>query len=823
LYNDIKTKEKNSGYYQTVLLPTFRLQYFARNNIFRLYEHLAAYLTGILFKMNLLKKNIICLLFVFYPLVAFSQAPDSSEQKILQAVKLYRAGNTLGASKLLLEINRDTPGNIQVLGYLGQIQALKRNWGKAKDYFQQVLKINENDFLAMYYLGICYRESGKFKAFLLRRRDWGKSERYFKAVIKARPNLKDVQYQFGLLERYRKHFFKAIDWGEKQLEITPAVPAIIIGIHRFYDSLLYHKGEKTARRWLEKRTGHRPLLYIGESYRREKDFNKADSIFNDLLTSQDENFSLVPVRLALARSMFEQDKPEECQHYYDQAVDSMRTLTDAALIFEELKYVFSDKEYDEYQRIRNLDGKRTFFQKFWLKRAPMPGSAINLRLIEHFRRILYAEKYFRYDGFRTLFNNPDKLHYLTFPRVFSLNQKFNDKGLIYIRQGDPDDKAFDLNGANGVMPSQTGVNATPSNESWLYYANGLHKKLMFHFFIDKNGTGNNWRLAAIVPREILDSRLEWDSIFQRLYTADPIEVNSLQEEMAMRSRADAYQALNSDQHSWHDKIHPIAFPFYISTFRGDGYKTRYEIYYGLNPKDFVMDNKEPSPDQKIELGFAAYDSKWNQLYRMDRTITVGDVKTSADSLGFWIGQYAFQAVPQEINMNIFLRMPQQNGIGGYKFKYGMAIYHVENLKMSSIELAKEIIPTDENGPYVKNGLRVFPNPQRVFNRSDPVNIYFEIYNLPIGDKKSVAFNLNYKIKLLKRTRNNIFTKIKGLFSGGSKEISNLVERFSNSDTSVEYLSLDLSHQDPGQYELEITTSVKGMEDTATSKIGFELQ
>jgi len=771
-----------------------------------------------------MKKNIICLLFVFYPLFAFSQPPDSTEQKILQAVKLYRAGNTFGASKLLLEINQATPGNIQVLGYLGQIQTLKRDWGKAKKYFKDVLQINENDFLAMYYLGICYRESGKFKAFLLRRRDWGKSERYFKAVIQARPGFRDVQYQYGLLERYRNHFFKAVDWGEKQLDQNPAMPAVIVvGIHRFYDSLLYHKDKKKVRSWLSDRTGRRAQLYIGDSYRREKDFNKADSIFEKLLQSHDETFSLVPVRLALARSKFAQKKPEECQYYYEQAVDSMRTLTDAALIFEELKYVFSDKEYDEYGRIRSLDGKRTFFQKFWLRRAPMPGSTVNLRLIEHFRRILYAEKYFRYDGFRTLFNNPDKLQYLIFPRVFSLNQKFNDKGLIYIRQGDPDDTAFDLSGANGAMPSQTGVNATPSNESWLYYANGLHKKLMFHFFIDKNGTGNNWRLAAIVPREILDSRLEWDSIFQRLSLADPLEVSSLQEEMAMRSRTDAYQALNSDQHSWHEKIHPIAFPFYISTFQGDGYKTRYEIYYGLNPKDMAVGNKQPLSDQKIELGFAAYDLKWNQLCRLDRTITAADVKNIADSLGLWIGQYTFQAVPQEIYMNIFLRMPQQNGIGGYKFKYGMAIYHVENLKMSSIELAKGIIPTDENGPYVKNGLRVFPDPQRVFNRTDPVNIYFEIYNLPIGDKKSVAFNLNYKIKLLKRTRNNIFTRIKGLFSGGSKEISNLVERFSTSDTSVEYLSLDLSHQDPGKYELEITTSVKGIEDTASSKIGFELQ
>jgi hypothetical protein len=56
-------------------------------------------------------------------------------------------------------------------------------------------------------------------------------------------------------------------------------------------------------------------------------------------------------------------------------------------------------------------------------------------------RFLFAGKNYECYEFRSWSNNPDKLHSLRFPKSFTLNREFNDKGLIYIRHGEPDDTA----------------------------------------------------------------------------------------------------------------------------------------------------------------------------------------------------------------------------------------------------------------------------------------------------------------------------------------------------------------------------------------------
>ncbi len=99
----------------------------------------------------------------------------------------------------------------------------------------------------------------------------------------------------------------------------------------------------------------------------------------------------------------------------------------------------------------------------------MPASQMNYRMIEHVRRVIAAEQDYYFDGVRSQVNNPDKLNFLSFPRVFELNDKFNDKGLVYVRHGEPDDRAFYVEGG------------APLNETWVYYPRGqLNKKLIFH-------------------------------------------------------------------------------------------------------------------------------------------------------------------------------------------------------------------------------------------------------------------------------------------------------------------------------------------------------
>lgn len=759
-----------------------------------------------------LKKSqwLFLILLVFSSIPSTAQIQESYEAEISRGLSFWRANKVAQAVASLKRAIKMAPDSIRAIRLLGQMQAKREKWKEARDLMNKVLEKQPDDLVAHYYLAICHRELGKFKALLLRRLEWNKAQKHFDYLFKNAPWYNDTFYQYAILERYRGRYTSSVENAEKQLRYAKSVK-VMVGLHHLYDIMLFHEGPEKARKWLQQKDFARAPYYIGETYRRAEEFAKADSIFQTVLSGADSTISLTPVRLSLARLRLQQGRPQESEQYFHQAVDSIKNFLDADLIFEDIKYIASDAEIRQFSSMRSIEEKKDFFRKFWIKRNPMRGAPENFRLIEHYRRLLYAEKYYRYDGLRIWFNNPDKLNYLTFSGSYHLNDRFNDKGLVYLRLGEPDERAFDVK------------ELVAQNESWLYYGQGIGKRLMFHFFIDKNATGNNWRLSAQIPRALLQSRLTWDALFQKMYTASALEYQQYQYELIRKNASDVQYGFHTERHTWSKKITPIQFPFYISTFRGQDNKTRYEVYYGLTTKDLWSKKEKIPKDGDIDFGFAVYDQDWNEIFAENRLIAANEVKAQTDSAGFWVDQFTFEAVPADYNLNLFALIRKENKIGGFKFKYGLASYQQKELKLSRIELARLIEPADQSDRFTKHGLRIIPQPHLVFDRTQPMYVYFEIYNLPVRDGEQLLFNITYSLKLLKSKQSNIFAKIKGLFVKRKSEITHTVERSSKSQSLFEHLAMDLSEKVPGRYLLTISAKIPGTEQQANEKIEFNLK
>ena len=135
-----------------------------------------------------------------------------------------------------------------------------------------------------------------------------------------------------------------------------------------------------------------------------------------------------------------------------------------------------------------------FFRAFWARRDPTPARAVNVRLAEHYRRLLRAEKDYVSDGFRDWHTDPDRMGELRLPETHGLGALFNDRGLVYLRHGEPDDRVVTVGGAN-----------TPPTISWRYYDPAMD----FHFLTA--GTDNDWRLTPRLPQsaEVFDDREYW--------------------------------------------------------------------------------------------------------------------------------------------------------------------------------------------------------------------------------------------------------------------------------------------------------------------------
>jgi len=704
---------------------------------------------------------------------------ESAKDIFKNALKIYR-NSTYAISKL------------------GKIAIDQEKWGEAKDQFGKILKQNPNNLEAHFYCGISYRETGKFKALLLRKLDWNKSKNHFLKVIHSDSLFKDVFYQFARLKRYRGKYDEAILLCHTQIRLRPELTEPRIKLFRFYRYFVTHYKKKKALEWLTHQPWDEAKFATGEMLRRTGKLDQAESIFKSLINKQGK-MPIQPNCLSLARLYSKKRQPSDVEKYFWFAVNNIKNDIQAELVFDDVKYIITDQEFKIYQSLNSIKEKIDFFHLIWTSRNPLPASENNVRLSEHYKRIVYAEKYYEFDGFRTWFNNPDKLHYFNFTETSNLNHEFNDKGLIFLRHGKASEAIVTV-GEN-----------IPSNESWLYYETGNSPKMTFHFVLE-NSAGY-WRLTPIITNsEMLYDRVSWGNIYHRLLQGDPLERLSIQQEMADESRISVSNGLSTDRYSWDKKIKPLPIPSSFVTFRGKNGKTILEVYYALSLAPLLQETDSKQKQMNVEKGISIHDQSWRLIEKKNEL----DIM-KLDRSSFLIDFYRFEVLPDSYNVSFFARPQKSYYLGGWKFKKFVDNYSTLKLSLSDIQMASLITSAQPGNKFNKRDLLVIPNPSKTYSNKKPVYIYFEVYNLQGDSKGNTKFVIEYTLSFLKGKKKSI-KNLFGIFgSKGKSSISTLIDREGNNEFSVEFLAIDVSKVKIGEHELSIKIADKISGETVSKK------
>ena len=127
------------------------------------------------------------------------------------------------------------------------------------------------------------------------------------------------------------------------------------------------------------------------------------------------------------------------------------TALDPRSALEVLRYVATDSELREMDRLRTAEEKTAFWEEFWRRRDPSPETSANEARDEFYKRVQYANQHFGAGtpGWRT------------------------DMGHVYIRFGQPDEVVRNPFRFEG-----------PPEEIWYYY----RERLTF-FYVDPDGFG----------------------------------------------------------------------------------------------------------------------------------------------------------------------------------------------------------------------------------------------------------------------------------------------------------------------------------------------
>jgi tetratricopeptide (TPR) repeat protein len=712
------------------------------------------------------------------------RTPRELDEMTVQADSLLKRGLADGAKALYEMVVDEDRKRIPAMIGLGRVALAEHDWREAVDAGRRVSELDTSNLSAHYLEAVGYRELGISQFMHV---DWKSSQREFEWILARDSAFDDALYQFGLLERYREERDRAIELARAQVLKSPDILSGRVGLFKLYRYFVATEDSSKILGWLRNQPGAVAKYFVGEALRRNGNLAEAESVFTGLPADPEEVPPAV-IHLSVARLRYRQGKAFEAEREYWKALDGLRTLLGAALVFEDMKYIISDPELEYYAALTTVDEKRDFFRSCWNFRNPSAALHSNPRLREHLRRTLVAEREYEYYGFRMMFNNPDKYRELRFPKAFALNEEYNDMGEIYLRQGDPTDRLRSINASQDVDP----------NESWLYEGTADSPRMIFHFQ-KHNSAGNNWRLNAF-PTDpgIIENLQTWDEKYHNLLSTNAFDRIAEDTRIKTEARALVDYALRTDRQTWESKVQAFHFPHAVDYTRATDGRTLLDISYAIPVGPLATVLGDTAQQTPVEIGVSLVDA---HARRSTSRIDTVFLTLSHTSAGFYANLARYVVPPDSYAVTMHVRLFAAPVVGTWTQKLTAPDFSGNDLMMSSIQF---LMPSSKKGAVVIDGMKVIHSPFHTADRTQPLYVYFQIYNL-VPDALG---NMSYSADCI-------------LLPEGESSLTSGTVIYQRSKTVrdatvAEFYAIDVRSVDVGRYTLVVRVTDKRRVQTITA-------
>lgn len=691
----------------------------------------------------------------------------------------------------------------------------KRNWDATLRWCNNKLEENPADLDIRLIRAIAYREFGVRRALVLRARDWKRSVADFEKIVAQDSLFKDVLYHYATLKRYKGNLEDAVLMLQRQVELKPDISHAVHALFRAYRQMLHEQKPEEVSRWLDAHPSEYATYFKAALLMRGGAFREADSVLTSLMERRGR-LPFQPIFLARARVYYALDLPLIAQSFVRQAIQSISNEIEAGFVLEDFKYILTDEELAGYFNISDADDYASFFNRVLISRDPIRSQEVDERMKEHYRRLFWVEKRYAYfasrEAYRVMNNvRMDRMADHDFPAAYWLNGELGDKGLIYLRHGDPQDVARSVS------------EGTPFIESWRY----RNPNLDFHF----EGMTGLSELIPTLPLEIgvLEARENWGGNYARLALAvrrrdgqlglDNSNMNKMDlmvfnNELFDESLEDVTDGLTSDRHQWSSDLKHFEVQQFLAAFRGPDGKTDVELHYAI-PLGFISKSLEQKRDRiALSVGMALEDTLWQ---RVESSLVERQVRTTEDESVAAVDFARLTVAPDSYHVSFHARVKDTDWVGAYQFNYEVPDYRTNDLAMSDLLPAINIEPAATEGVFVRNGLYVQANPGRGFRKANPMYVYFEVYNLTLGSDDQTRYEIRYTLQKHREK------KRKRLFRRSNDPVLSLTfERSGTDRMAFEYGSIDMQSVEAGVYDLIVTVRDTHTDATVTASQVIEL-
>ncbi len=493
-------------------------------------------------------------------------------------------------------------------------------------------------------------------------------------------------------------------------------------------------------------------------------------------------------QLEIARTLFLLGRFDGVQPYYDAAASE-----DPAAVSgyrADLATIGTDSVLREFDGLAGPQ-RLAYLRRFWSERDRAELRSDGERLREHYRRLFYARKNFQLASVNR--------HYDIVERYRSGSRDFDDRGVIYIRHGEPSSRA--TYAAPGLEP----------NESWRYTR--PEGDLIFHFvaredvqdfklvesLFDVLGFSQAIALRGDraghhpVAEQLMLSREQLSPIYQRIQSAGSGGQGQYQTEerrmgqasIALGTRSDSYELRFAQDLTVRSDVLAVG---------RDSAGTLVQVTYAISGKGLEPVTVTRGFLYSVRVRFAASDPAGRVVASVDTTRHFVAPEPVPDGEHL-VGRVAIPVPPGRFGYRLAIQQGEEAGIVLPRDSVRVGAPADSALALSDLVLGSR----SANLAWRRSERdTVLFNPLQIFKRGDEMQLYYEVDGLRPGSP--------YEVRLAVKKQaggGGIFRKI---FGGGGAAISLKFDAQAVAALESAHRGLQLDRLKPGYYVLEVTVS-----------------
>jgi GWxTD domain-containing protein len=463
----------------------------------------------------------------------------------------------------------------------------------------------------------------------------------------------------------------------------------------------------------------------------------------------------------------------------------------------DLSWIADSTELKAFDALGNAGERAAWLDAFWSKRDAADARDVGERLAEHYRRWFKA----RHD-FRLVSRHR---HYDITERYRSAQAEFDDRGVIYLRHGEPDRRAQFV---------QTNVEP---NESWLYRRPG--GDLVFHFvarddatdfklvesLIDVLGFSRSLRASSALDAQTADlyaSRHDFGPLYTRVAASQRAPGRELADERERGRRSIAYGTTRDSYTRRFDLPMDIVASEFVTGSGADsaaaGAPQLLHVVFAIPAERLSAAPAEAAGGLRYPLQFRLIvaDSTGRVVARLD-TLRVFTARQQLRHPDYLTGRLA---LPVPAGQYVYRLLVATRDGGAGDLVSGET--RVDTLDPRRFAVSDVVVGRDGSGLvwYAPSGDTVRLNPLQRFPEGSAVHLYYEVYGLASGAPYHTV------VRLERDGGRSVFGAIGRLFGGGRSPVLLEFDAPASGPVTREQRGIELRDVSTGRYRLSVIIS-----------------